>query len=108
MDPIEIKNCYDFPRAVLHRASGDCPRYAGGTCRPLPTPVEPYTLEEAAAVEGYRSLLTGELHEMEPVRARGRTEVAGEPLENTGDVLAALVLASGAFADEVADEETKN
>jgi len=49
--------CYDFPRVVIHRPS--CPRYAGGVCHPLPTPVEPYTGEEAQAVEAYAEVIGG-------------------------------------------------
>ena len=50
--------CYDFPRVILHRRS--CPRYSGGVCHPLPTPVEPYsTAEEADAARTYAEFIDG-------------------------------------------------
>lgn len=50
--------CYDFPELVIHERNGTCPRYNGGVCHPLPTPVEPYANEEEAeAVRLYNDAL---------------------------------------------------
>jgi len=55
----QLTNCYDFPEIVVHSRNQDCPRYSGGICYPLPTPVEPYTEEEAAAVASYHDFMAG-------------------------------------------------
>jgi hypothetical protein len=50
--------CYDFPLAVLHDSSGQCGRYqTGGICHPEPPPEEPYSQEEADAVEAYHEMV---------------------------------------------------
>ena len=53
MTRVEQVHCFDFPLIVMHAMRGTCPRYNGGICHPLPTPVEPYTEEEAQAVAAY-------------------------------------------------------
>jgi len=59
--------CYDFPEVVIHDPSYECGRYKkGGVCRPLPTPVEPYTEEERVAAKGYemfQKMVHGEVPE---------------------------------------------
>ena len=65
MKPLE--HCYDFPEIVLHRSDMICGRYSvGGVCRPLPTPVEPYTDDEQAAVDAHREIIrsieSGSIH----------------------------------------------
>lgn len=78
--PQELKHCYDFPEVVIHQEDNSCGRYRkGGICRPLPTPVEPYTEDEAEAVSRYEEamkLLRGEPHSLgyvEWTQAEGST-----------------------------------
>jgi hypothetical protein len=53
-----LLHCYDFPEIVIHKSSGDCGRYKkGGACRPLPTPVKPYTDDEKLAMEAYAEIM---------------------------------------------------
>lgn len=66
-----MTRCYDFPEAVVH--DPNCPRYNGGVCRPMPTPVEPYTEEEASAVHGYTLFKEASFDEFVPIDASGST-----------------------------------
>ena len=52
--------CYDFPDIVIHDPS--CPRYHGGVCHPLPTPVPPYTEDEAQVVRMHCDIID-DVHE---------------------------------------------
>jgi hypothetical protein len=57
--PPEEQKCYDFPLIVIHAMGGVCPRYngSGGICRPMPTPVKPYTVDEQEAVDVYNEAI---------------------------------------------------
>lgn len=65
--------CYDFPEIVVHERFGTCPRYNGGVCHPLPTPSEPYTEEEEAAVKQYHDFIAGEVEITRIFHASGIT-----------------------------------
>jgi len=66
--------CYDFPLLVLHANDGTCPRYNGGICHPLPTPVQPYANdEEAAAVASYEDAISHGIRVAGIIRATGAT-----------------------------------
>jgi len=69
--------CYDFPEIVIHSRGGKCPRYTGGICHPMPTPVEPYNKEEAEVVGAYNDAMafgiTGRL-----IKAAGATQSPAE------------------------------
>jgi hypothetical protein len=67
--------CYDFPLLVLHASDGTCPRYNGGICHPMPTPVPPYASdEEADAVRSYESAMKRGIAIAGFVRVTGATQ----------------------------------
>jgi hypothetical protein len=76
-DPPIIEHCYDFPLLVLHATGGICPRYNGGICRPMPTPVRPYNMEEARAVILYADALENGIYG-KIIEASGTTIGPGE------------------------------
>lgn len=67
-------NCYDFPGIVVHATNGSCPRYNGGICHPLPTPVEPYNDEERSAVKAYEDFMAGRMKIAAIFHASGSTQ----------------------------------
>jgi hypothetical protein len=75
--PPVIEHCYDFPLLVLHQTGGSCPRYNGGICHPLPTPVQPYTEEEAIAVILYADAIENGIYGVR-FQASGSTILPGE------------------------------
>lgn len=76
-------NCYDFPLAVIHTPI--CPRYRGGVCHPLPTPVEPMTDEERGATDLYNMLVakSSDPDQLHPEELIPQLDGA-QPVEATG------------------------
>jgi hypothetical protein len=85
-----MTKCYDFDMLVLHDSSGQCPRYTGGECHPVPVPDPPTNDEERSAVasyEAWKKWASGDktaLDGVTPVTAKGvtRDPVTGELVDS--------------------------